>query len=76
MAGQVYSMLIPAGIVIILYGLAQIYLKDLWWWDHALLWQAFGKVVQRTETWDRDQDHLGLACIAAGVFLLVYVILL
>jgi hypothetical protein len=66
------QMFIPVGIVFIAYGLSQIYLKDLWWWDHALMFQAFGKIVERSREWEHQQDLMGFCCIAAGVFLLIY----
>jgi len=69
-------MLILASLVIISYGLAQIYFKDLWWWDTMLLHQWLGHAVTRTEQWDQQQNELGMVCIAVGLLVLFYSIVI
>lgn len=65
-------MLIVIGLIFIGYGWSQISLKDFWWWDNTLLWQSFGRTVERTERWELWQDMYGSCCVGAGVFALVY----
>lgn len=61
-----------AGLLLMVYGYSHIYHKDFWWWDAVLLWERLNRPIHRTERWDRQQDVLGLLCMAGGVCLLVY----
>ncbi len=70
------ELILVVGISFIAFGLCQLAFKDLWWWDHAMIWHAFGKIAERTEEWERSQDHLGYFCMASGVALLLYYFLL
>lgn len=63
---------ILAGLVIIAFGLSKIYFKDLWWFDSMILQRALGRVVERTERWEHEQDRQGLIIACCGLFLLFY----
>jgi hypothetical protein len=64
-------MFILAGITCIVFGVSQIWLKDLWWYDAALLGTVLGIRVERTVQWDRHRDLVGYVCGSLGVLLLV-----
>ncbi len=66
------AMVIVVAVLLMVYGYSHIYHKDFWWWDAALLWERLNRPMHRTESWDRQQDWLGLLCMSAGVFLLVW----
>jgi len=63
--------LILAGLMLMLYGYSRIYHKDFWWWDTILLWQRLNRPLERSASWERQQDLFGLFCMSAGVLLLV-----
>jgi len=61
-----------AGSILLVYGYSQCAFKDFWWWDQVVFWQALGRTVTRTESWERDLNTWGFFCMAAGICLILY----
>lgn len=65
-------MVIAAALLMIVFGVSQIALKDIWWWDIQLLSQYYGVGVSRSAAWERQRNLWGAVWLMVGLVALLY----